>query len=404
MSSIGNQTGIKTNSSGEEFPIAAIVCLAVGAYVAIVIIIIVIRYVLLKKGTCQSECCQGQDCCTCNVCVRLNAACPCCCTSNADSCLSKLCGQRKRTNCIDILFCNCCGCTDGCCDCPSCGTICCRETNCCREITCCREIKFCNTTDKHFHTCFDCWDDEVESNTCTCFCLAVKLRSPRQSASIKRSNSVPHELYYNTHVGKQGTDLRHTEDFQETENAYTLKNAMSDGHSVRKRSKSHSPHFSQSHVIDNNINPLSPTEEDIKNSNSYSSSKMKTRVGFNNNATNETLKRKSLSSQLSSSLSDVSNQDLSSSGGLLIKPSRGIPDINSKGKSMSRARRSVKPGQRSQRFPNKILVTSESLNAVKSLKSSSDSEDILFQKSITSKTLPQPTSLRSLPELRQSNT
>ncbi|KAH9525414.1 hypothetical protein Btru_001390 [Bulinus truncatus] len=116
MSSNGNQTGVKTSSSGEEFPIAAIVCVTVGSYVIIVILILVLRYVLVRKGTCQSECCHCQESCTCNVCVRLSDACPCCCTPNPDGCLSKLCGQRKRTNCIDILICNCCGCADGCCE------------------------------------------------------------------------------------------------------------------------------------------------------------------------------------------------------------------------------------------------------------------------------------------------
>ncbi|CAL1533766.1 unnamed protein product [Lymnaea stagnalis] len=115
MSNSNNQTDLKR---GEEdpFPIAAIVCLAVGGYVVIVIVIVIVRYMLVKQGVCKPQCCTSQSGSCCLVCTKLNEACPCCCSSNVDGCLSKICGKRKTTNCVDILLCNCCGCTEGCCD------------------------------------------------------------------------------------------------------------------------------------------------------------------------------------------------------------------------------------------------------------------------------------------------
>ncbi|XP_064613171.1 uncharacterized protein LOC135476954 [Liolophura sinensis] len=93
-------------ASSTQLPTAAIVCIAVGGYVVLVVIILVLRQCCLARGMCgQWELCGKEEqpqCCEC--CISLSESCDCCKSPSVTSCLDSVCPNRKDAQAC--LFCN----------------------------------------------------------------------------------------------------------------------------------------------------------------------------------------------------------------------------------------------------------------------------------------------------------
>ncbi|XP_059146191.1 uncharacterized protein LOC131933438 [Physella acuta] len=403
MSTNANQTDLKKGNE-EEFPVAAIVCLAVGGYVMLVIIIIVIRHFLRKKGACQSTCCEISDEPCCVACSKVNEACPCCCSSNVDGCLSKVCGQRKKISCVDILLCNCCGCTEGCCEACECKSCLPSTHGCCGgETSCCVQRP----------GCADCWEDELENNTCKCLCLAIKVRSPRRGSSIRKSqtaasnefqndsNSISSSIDSVKKVEYEGKEINQKSFNVHSGSGEGMKKGSGD--KIRKRSTSHSPKLYSSHSklvpLDTSNNSTADLQHPhIKRS--RSSSKEITHVSFDESLDEGTYKsiKEHKFALLSGSFSGDSTTSLFSK-----VPLSSSTEINSRAKTGSKLRRSLRAGQRSQRFPNKILISSESLSSSIDVRASVISATSLDKQSdishLSSQSFSNPLNRRPLPPL-----
>lgn len=136
------------STSSLSLPVAAIVCIAIGSYVLLIVIILIIRSILLSRGICRQSCycCgkEGEPCCQC--CATLAEMCSCCDSPSLQACLDSICPARKQMDFGDFVTCQCCTdpnntcCT--CCnsqqplfDCGMCNCECtapeCNDINCC---------------------------------------------------------------------------------------------------------------------------------------------------------------------------------------------------------------------------------------------------------------------------------
>ncbi|XP_048252449.1 uncharacterized protein LOC124151867 isoform X2 [Haliotis rufescens] len=110
-----SNSGSNPATGGESelaLPVAAIVCLAVGGYVMLIVIIILVRYFLVSRGICEcgSWCAKSdEDAQSCACCAELAECCNCCKSPTVTSCLDSICPNRKRMGCIELLLCQCCG-------------------------------------------------------------------------------------------------------------------------------------------------------------------------------------------------------------------------------------------------------------------------------------------------------
>ncbi|XP_070571874.1 uncharacterized protein [Ptychodera flava] len=144
------QTPIETTSE-QALPTSVIIVIAVGAYLVLVVLILMIRQCLLAQGFC-GECAPcgkedgSQQCCDCWVATA--EACNCCAYPNMRSCLDSICGppdQRCTLNkCMKCESCQnnqCCG-NEPICDCGACDCACNCQLPECENINClCFELK-----------------------------------------------------------------------------------------------------------------------------------------------------------------------------------------------------------------------------------------------------------------------
>jgi len=124
-------------------PIAAWVCIGIGAYAFVIALILIIRQCVLSKGVCgecRFNCCEG----SCNQwCIEACQASCDCKSPSVTGCLDAVCPQRRNVNVADIVTCRCCAdqcacCDDGC----SCGDCNCNFNCDCENINClCCECK-----------------------------------------------------------------------------------------------------------------------------------------------------------------------------------------------------------------------------------------------------------------------
>ncbi|KAK7087362.1 uncharacterized protein [Littorina saxatilis] len=150
-----------------DLPIAAIVCIAVGCYVLVLVGIIVLCYVLKGRGSCgESHCCaKDEDAQSCECCLAMAEACNCCKSPSITSCLDACCPNRKRITCVDIIMCQCCASEGGTmCD-GCCGSCCGSPGRLWAKCTCQSRLGCCKGSQ----------DDTV----CNCLCLEIRMRSPR---------------------------------------------------------------------------------------------------------------------------------------------------------------------------------------------------------------------------------
>lgn len=206
-----DQTSKKIEVNVEQktgFPVAGIIVLAVGGYLILFAIILMIRKLCISKDQqfcpswcaelfmCTGGCCAGpMPCCSCleetcncqypNKRCFMDAICPskqwcddacCCCLSNE---------AEGKCSCFD---------TNDCCTC--CGLNCNECCECC-DCTSCKEcVKDCK--------CTCC----AQPETCDCCCFEIKLNSTsaqaRREASIHGGGGYMNDGYMNAGVGAGG--------------------------------------------------------------------------------------------------------------------------------------------------------------------------------------------------------
>lgn len=138
-------TPLTTQGNG-GFPLPAIICIAIGAYIVVIVALLILRQLLMKRGVLGgTTCCgkEGDPCCEC--CIACGESCNCCGSPNLEGCLDSICPTRRKTECADVVQCRCCtdpeqGCSTCCggdeplCDCGNCNCQCqppaCEECNC----------------------------------------------------------------------------------------------------------------------------------------------------------------------------------------------------------------------------------------------------------------------------------
>ncbi|KAL8614006.1 hypothetical protein ACOMHN_023241 [Nucella lapillus] len=133
-----------------DLPTAAIVCIAVGLYVALIVAIVLLCYCLKGRGRCSgdSNCCakkEGAQSCEC--CIAMSEGCNCCKSPSLNSCLNSCWPNKKHISCVDIIMCQCCS-SDG--------------------------TTFCD-----WQWCRACRGRE-NPDTCHCLCLEIRLRSAHE--------------------------------------------------------------------------------------------------------------------------------------------------------------------------------------------------------------------------------
>lgn len=292
------------------------------------------------------------------------------------------------------------------CKCKSClpsthGCCCSGETSCCVQLP----------------VCGDCWEDELENDTCKCLCLAIKVRSPRRESSIRKSETAASNVFQNDSYSiSSSIDCVKKGEYEEQEKTQQSVGVNRDsgqgmkkvnGDKIRKRDTSHSPKLYNSHSklvpldASNNSTTYLPHQSSKR---SRSLSKEITHVSFDDSLDEGTYKsiKEHNFALLSSSLSGDSTTSLfpkvpmSSSSELDNHAKTGS-------KSSSKLRRSLRAGQRSQRFPNKILISSESLSSSMDMKASVISDSSLDKQSdnlySNSHSFSNPLNRRPLPPL-----
>ena len=146
----------------QQFPVAAIVCISIGAYIVVVAVILLVRQILLGKGFCTGACsCCGEEgklqCCEC--CIACSEAMNCCKAPSVESCLDSICPARRNYDCADIVMCQCCADPDNqCCSCCGGDTPLCDCGNC--NCMC------------------DCKPPDCD--TINCFCCELAVKQPLQ--------------------------------------------------------------------------------------------------------------------------------------------------------------------------------------------------------------------------------
>ncbi|XP_064114247.1 uncharacterized protein LOC135220738 [Macrobrachium nipponense] len=154
-----------------QLPLAAIFCIAIAAYVLVIMIGLSIRQCLLKKGFCES--CQMISCCNCaEIGLRCAQACSCCgpmpsCSSLLDCC----CPDKESCNCLSDNQC------DSCFDCSTCASCWddCSQNNCtqcsdCSSPSLCSPGALCDC-----QSC-SCTCTTPECSTINCLCCEITIK------------------------------------------------------------------------------------------------------------------------------------------------------------------------------------------------------------------------------------
>jgi len=138
-------TVVNTGSTQLAIPVPAIICIAIGAYLVLIIILLIIRSILISQGVCVKTCrCfgkEGEPCCdTC--CAELGDCCNCCASPSLTACLDSICPARQQMDCADIVTCQCCA-DNQCCPCCDASQCDCGQCQCqcgspdCNDVGCC---------------------------------------------------------------------------------------------------------------------------------------------------------------------------------------------------------------------------------------------------------------------------
>ncbi|KAK7067926.1 hypothetical protein SK128_015105 [Halocaridina rubra] len=156
-----------------QLPLAAIFCIAIAAYVLLVIIGLSIRQCMLKKGFCEDNC-RMISCCNCaELGLRCAQACSCCgskptCSSVLDCC----CPEKSSCSCLQESQCEkCFHCTNSftlCDDC--CQSSCTQCTSCLSTLSICSPSSVCDC-----QSCL-CTCTTPECSTINCLCCEITIK------------------------------------------------------------------------------------------------------------------------------------------------------------------------------------------------------------------------------------
>lgn len=132
----------------QTLPTAAIISIAIGCYIVVVGLLLILRQCLMDRGVFSETCClccgegEGLDCCKCGECCMMY--CNCCGSPDMEACCDSICPTRRRMDCADIIMCQCCMDNECCqccyseeplCDCGACN--CQMQSPDCSSINCC---------------------------------------------------------------------------------------------------------------------------------------------------------------------------------------------------------------------------------------------------------------------------
>ncbi|KAL5017550.1 hypothetical protein ScPMuIL_007139 [Solemya velum] len=219
MSSSGSQ-----NTDSGDFPVAAIVCLAIGGYALVIFIIIGVRQLLRSRGMCEASECglcgtPGEPCCGC--CVSLSESCNCCTCSGIDSCLESCCPNRKNVSCVDMILCQCSD-EPNCCskqeETSSSGSCSCRDS--CVDI--CSNRSSCSCQDSCSETC--------SNMSCKCHCKPVTCCCPFKliyTGGNNQSPVFPSGVFLQGDMEERKEILEATDDFLKSLSASELSEVAS---------------------------------------------------------------------------------------------------------------------------------------------------------------------------------
>lgn len=127
-------------------PVPAIVCIAIGAYIVLIVLILCIRQCLIQRGKLTDDCCnccgKERECKCCDCWLAFAESCNCCSNPNLTTCLDQCCPTRKKLTCADVILCQCCetgccGSEEPLCQCGNCNFNCQCQSPECQDINCC---------------------------------------------------------------------------------------------------------------------------------------------------------------------------------------------------------------------------------------------------------------------------
>lgn len=142
MSSVTPPATSPPEQEDDDFPIVAIVCVAIGVYLIIIMIVLIVRFCLQRRGV-ELVCCADINCCAecglrCDGCLQqLGETCNCTVPS-CTACLDSMCPTKEQCaqRCGMTDNCSSCGCPDNsCCDFGDLSCVChCGDfTQCCAD-------------------------------------------------------------------------------------------------------------------------------------------------------------------------------------------------------------------------------------------------------------------------------
>ncbi|XP_014677758.1 PREDICTED: keratin-associated protein 5-9-like [Priapulus caudatus] len=137
-------------------PTAAICVIAIGGYVFLIVIFLLIRQVLMDRGMC-GECkhvCgkEGEQCACCQCCITTLSQCDCK-SPNCDICVDSVCPKPQKCDCGKLVTCA-----------------------WCAQKDCCAGEPLCNSG-----SC-ECACSLPECDTVECLCFRIQLRQPFDSS------------------------------------------------------------------------------------------------------------------------------------------------------------------------------------------------------------------------------
>ncbi|XP_022093229.1 keratin-associated protein 17-1-like isoform X1 [Acanthaster planci] len=154
--------------SEPALPVPVIVVLAVGGYLVLIVLLVVIRQFLVARGVCMACAPCGKEdgslqCCDCW--ISCAEGCNCCAYPNVKSCLDSVCGPPDNR----------CSMTK----CVSCQT--CQNNTCCGDEasgfeSCCGTGDSCSNQGCECAGC-DCACQAPECDTIDCFCFKVNMHN-----------------------------------------------------------------------------------------------------------------------------------------------------------------------------------------------------------------------------------
>ncbi|KAK3852147.1 hypothetical protein Pcinc_041252 [Petrolisthes cinctipes] len=158
----------KVSVSGTDsftLPLAAIFCIAIAAYVALIVVGLSVRQCLLKKGVCCGQC-PDIPCCNCAE-LGLHCAQACCNCGPLPSCASLMdtyCPTDQECECLDVGSCSSCQ------ECPS--PICCENSHCGDACgpSLCGDSQLCEC-----QSCL-CTCAPPECSTINCLCCEITIK------------------------------------------------------------------------------------------------------------------------------------------------------------------------------------------------------------------------------------